>query len=180
VLIGIGIVIVFFLASYFIIASLSSFKYEGVKFERVKEGSLLLYKTSIPVLYQGQIKDYNFYLRNDPRELEGIGFDGKINLMKNVVINMSEDIKCDGDEVIGVVNLRNLYDILGADVIKDPNASCDSSGMYMFLQIQENNVTNIEQVGPACYNINLADKCDILKVAEKFMVETFIEFDKVK
>ena len=48
----------------------------------------------------------------------------------------------------------------------------------MFVLIQESNRTSIEQFGPACYNINIKN-CEILKGTERFMIDTFVEINKI-
>lgn len=178
VLIWLGVIIFVFLIGYFIIDSIRHFEYRGIKFDVVKESDIIFYKTSIPVLYQDNIVPYNFYMRNDPRELEGMFFEGKISFLKEMVINITEDFNCDGDGIIALANLVNLYGVLGANVIKDENATCDSQGRYVFMQIQPGDETSIEQFGPACYNLNV-NNCEILEVTERFMIETFIEFNKL-
>ena len=178
VLILSGAVILVFLIGYFIINSIRHFEYEGVKFDVVKESDIIFYKTSIPVLYQGKIVPYNFYMRKDPRKLDDVAFEGEIVFLKEMVVNITEDFNCDGDGIIAIANLVNLYGVLGTNVIKDENATCDSEGRYVFMQIQPGDETSIEQVGPACYNLNV-NNCEILEVTEKFMIETFIEFNKL-
>ena len=58
---------------------MGKFKYENLDFQITKEGDLIFYKTSVPVVYQGKDTDYNFYLRNYPRKIEsGVPLDGEI------------------------------------------------------------------------------------------------------
>jgi len=178
VFIGLGMLVVGFVAVILFMQSMSKFTYENTKFELTKEGKLLLYKTSLPVYYQGEIRDYNFFLRNDPRKLEAVEFDGKIRLLKNVVINMSE-MKCDGDEVIAIANLVKLWNVIGANVIKDEGATCDEFGRYVYLNIAGGNETKIIENSEACYEMTISN-CKILEATEKFMVETFVEVNKVK
>lgn len=178
VLIGLGLLVVIFIAIILFMQSMSKFTYINTKFELTKEGSLLFYKTTLPVYYQGDIRDYNFFIRNDPRKLEQVEFDGKIRLLKNVVVNIS-DIRCDGDEVIAIANLVKLWDVLGADVIKDENATCDPHGRYVYLNIIEGDETKIVEKNEACYDMIIGN-CEILEGTEKFMVETFVEVNKVK
>lgn len=179
-LIGIGIIIVIIVLIVLVLNSAKSFEYEGVKFKIVKEGNLILYKTSIPVTYQGKKISYNFYLRNDPRDLgKNIPFEGEINhLAKNLVINSTEGFNCDGDGIIAIANLLDLYKIYGIRVIKDENATCDPEGKYAFIQLQAGNKTSIEKFGPICYNVNI-NNCEILKALERLMLESFIEINKV-
>ncbi|MFH1608225.1 MAG: hypothetical protein ABIA78_03760 [archaeon] len=175
IFIAIGIFIGVLAVGYFVVDSMKHFEYRGLTGEVVNE--IAPYKLSIPVHYKGDIVPYNFYLRNDPRNLDKIPFEGEIVLKDNMVIG-GEDFNCDGDGIIGVANLLKLYEIAGTQVITDENATCDSEGKYMFVNIQKGDETGIEQVGPACYNINV-NNCDILKATERFMVETFVEIQKI-
>ncbi len=179
ILIAIGLFVLIFIVFYMIINSNKHFEYNGVKFDKIKDEKLSLYRTSIPVSYQGGMADYNFYLRNDPRKLADIGFNGELILAKNAVFNMTEDFNCNGDGIIGVANLVKLYELFGINVIKDDNATCDYEGRYMFIRIQSGNETSIEKTGPACYNLNV-NNCEVLGVTERMMLETFIKFNKIQ
>lgn len=177
--IGIGAVIVVIVLIILILNSAKNFEYEGIKFKIVREGDLILYQTSLPVIYQGKTIPYNFYLRNDPRDLgENVHFYGRINLEQILVINSTESFNCDGDGIIAIANLVNLYRISGIEVIKDENAECDAEGRYAFIQLQEGNETNIEKFGPACYNVNI-NNCEILKATERLMLESLIEINRL-
>jgi len=165
--------LVFILVVLFI-NSIRHFEYNGMTGDVVKEGNLIFYQTSIPVFFKGEEVPYNFYLRNDPRKLDEIPFDGEIVFLKQVVLNSSAELNCDGDGIIAIKNLATLYEVLGAKVIKDENASCDPMGRYIFLDIKPSNKTSVEQFGPACYNLNV-NNCEILKSTERFMVETFVK-----
>ncbi|MCX6749699.1 MAG: hypothetical protein NTW17_03075 [Candidatus Pacearchaeota archaeon] len=171
--------------------SLGNFTYKGVKFEKVKfcdsQPCLVTYKTSLPVRVNGTIikvaypyqktNDYNFYLRNDPRELN-VEFDGNITLKEIMVLNADDSLSCEGKGVIGTANINRLYQILGTEVIRDENATCDLLGRYSLVTVQPGNKTSIEKIGPACYNINIKD-CEVLEGTEKFMVETLIKINKI-
>lgn len=180
IFIAIGVLAVLFLLGYLTINNLRNFEYQGVNFETVKfcdvEPCLILQQTSLPVIYNGNQAEYNFYLRKDPRDLN-VSFDGEINLMPDMIINATSDFNCNGDGIISIANLVKLYEIIGTKVIKNETLECDLLGNYMFLQIQEANETSIEQFGEACYNLNV-NNCEILEVTEKFMIETFIEVNR--
>jgi len=169
-----------FLITYFIIQSFNHFEYEGVKFDIIKQGSLTLYRTSLPVTYQGEVVPYYFYFRKDPRTLKNINFDGKIRLKEDMVINMTQDFNCNGDGIIAIANLLNLYEVLEIKAIKDENATCDDIyGRYNFLRIKEGNETMINEFGfeGGCYNLYIKD-CEILEGTEKLMLETLAEVNK--
>jgi hypothetical protein len=180
-----GILILFLVLIFFIINSQNNFEYNGASFKKIKEGdNLIFYQTSIPVLYQGKIIPYNIYLRNNPEKLsKEVPFNGELGdeiFLKNVVVNISGDINCEGHAVLAIANLVELYkDVLGANMIKNESISCEKSGEYMYLNIKEANETNVEQFGPTCYNINFKN-CEILKATERFMIETFAELKKVE
>lgn len=174
-LIGMAALIIFVFLFVYAIKSTKKFSYEGVDFEVVKNGKLVFYNTKVPVTINGQSAQYNFYLRNDPRKTgTEVPIEGNLVLAKNLVINSSEELNCDGDGIIAIANLLNLYRMSGINVIRDDNASCDYSGRYAFLRIRTANETSIEEFGPKCYNLNI-NNCEILKGTERLMIESFIE-----
>ncbi|MBR9701631.1 hypothetical protein GOV13_01790 [Candidatus Pacearchaeota archaeon] len=174
ILLVLGVIIILFIGGYFAVDSIRHFEYEGVKFDVVKEGELVFYRTTIPAMYQGRKVDYNFFLRKDPRKLEDVPFEGEFDLPKNLVINLTEEFNCDGDGMIAIANLVKLYEFIRVPVLRDENASCSENKEYMFVRIQQGNSTEIKEIGPACYEINVAN-CEILEGTERFMVETFID-----
>ena len=176
ILFGIIIIIVGVFAGFFISNSMKHFEYNGLKFNIIQEGKITFYQTSIPVIYNGQNVNYNFYLRNDPRKSK-VDFNGNLSLSKFMVVNSTADIYCEGYGTIAIANLLKLYEVLGVNVIRDENATCDEGGQFMHIQIQESDKTSIEQTGPKCYNLNL-NNCEILQVTEKFMIETLTEISK--
>ena len=171
-----GIIVILILAFYFIAHSISNFNYKGVDFTIVKEENLIFYQTSLPVSYQGQPTEYNFYLRNDPRKLDDMSFEGEVEFMPLIVLNSTEDYTCGGYGVIAMANLVNLYTLMGSKVIQDANATCDGQSKYLFLRLQPGNETSIEQFSPTCYNLNI-NNCEILEVTEKLMVESFVKLN---
>ena len=187
-------VMVGLLAFFFLIMlinySIKHFEVDGVKFE-VDSKSVIgttLYKTSLPGIvddegnftignYQtGNLANYRIWFRGNPKVLKDISFEGNFTLMKNVVWNQEEDYVCDGD-YIGIQNVLNVYDVVGATVIKDENASCDEAGRYTYVSVLAGNETFVEQTGPSCYNIYVKD-CEILKATERFLLEMLIEVNK--
>jgi len=182
--IGIGVIIITILLIFLFINQTKNFEYEGVEFSIVKfcdtRPCLITYNTKIPIIYQGERIQYNFYLRNDPRELaKNVPFDGEIVFKNNMFINITFNRHCEGYETIAIVNFLNLYEISGINVTAaDENTECDSEGNSMFVLIQESNRTSIEQFGPACYNINIKN-CEILEGTERFLIDTFVEINKI-
>jgi len=184
IFIGIIVVVVAIVAIVFFLKSIRSFQYEGVDFQVVKfcdaGPCLVTYNTKIPIIYEGKDAEYNFYLRNDPRKLaKDVPFLGNVSLAQNIVINSTSDFNCEGDVGIAMGNLGNLFSISGINAIRDENITgCDPQGRYGFISLQEANQTSVEQVGPACYNINI-NNCEIIKATERFMVEDFVKINRI-
>jgi hypothetical protein len=151
-----------------------TFTVDGVKYTIVQQGQLTLYNTWIPVTYNGSIRQYNFYLYSDPRTTQkAIPFNGSINIVphSSIVLNITGNLNCNGDGIIAVANLNTLYGLIGT-VTKDSNATCDPLGRYTFINIQNSSEASIQEIGPACYNINV-NNCNILASTERYMTQTF-------
>ena len=181
IFIGLGIFIFMIIIVVLSINSAQHFEYDGVEFNVIQEGEIIFYNAVFP-LYQGMtgkhISDYNIYLRNNPKKLEKIIFDGEVNLRSDTVINTTTDFNCDGDGIIAVGNLVQVLRTFGTNVIKDPEAGCDAmGGEHVFIQIREGDETRIEQFAPTCYNLYVND-CEILEVTEKFIVDLLVKAEK--
>lgn len=159
------------------INSTRNFEYEGLKFNIVKAGQVKFYHTSFPLIADGRDITYNVYLRNDPRGLKDVAFDGEVNLLEMMVLDNTESFICDGDGGIAILNLQQILGALGTTIIKDPDAACDPQGRFMFLRIQSGDETSIKQFGPACYEINI-NNCEILEGTERFIIEVLVEARK--
>jgi len=170
--------------------SSGEFTYQGVKFEVKKfcdsgPPCLVMYKTTLPVKSNGtdflvttlsqKTNDYNFYLRNDPRKLN-VPFNGTLVIKKDLVFNSEEVNSCPAGAAGPNFNL--LYYHLEIHVFKNESLTCDPLGRYTLITVKPGNETSIEQIGPACYNINIKD-CQILEGTEKFMLETFVQINKL-
>lgn len=173
-----GVVLVIIGVAFVSINNARNFEYRGITGNVVKEGELIFYQTALPVIHNGEENLYNFYLRNDPRNLDRINFKGDLNLVKGIAINYTNNLNCDGKGGIALANFLSLYKVIGATYIQDSEATCDPEGRYMFIHIQESNESSIEKVGPACYNLNV-NNCEILEVTERFMYETLVKVNKI-
>ena len=177
VLFGLGIFVILIVLAVFFINSIKSFEYEGTKFNIVREGDLILYNTKLALVNEKgeNYMNYNFFLRNDPRKLN-VDFDGELEIKELAVMNSEEEFNCDGDGIIAVANLNQLYEMVGTKVIRDENATCDSEGRYMYINLKSGDKTKIGQTGNACYDI-VINNCEILEGTERFMVETFAKIN---
>jgi hypothetical protein len=171
-LIIVGVIVVIIVAWFVIAQSVRTFEYKDLDFEIVQEGELIFYRTGLPTMYQGQLTEYSFYLRNDARDLDkSVPFTGVLDLKSTAVLNMESDFSCEGKGVIAVANLLKLYKFVDVDVLSDENATCDPESRYTFIQILEGNETKIEMTGQSCYNIYI-NNCEILEGTERMMIET--------
>ncbi len=171
-----GIFILIFAIVWLIGYGSSHFKYETLKFTKIKQGQLTFYQIPMITQYQGSKLTTVFYLRTNPEKLKEIPFEGEMNLRNNMILNVTtENLYCDGDWQIAIGNLMNL-DIFNIQVSKNENASC--GGNYMYVNIHEGNESKIEQYGEYCYNLYIAN-CEVLPVTEKFMVEAFVDLKEI-
>ncbi|HKZ34072.1 MAG TPA: hypothetical protein VJ142_02440 [Candidatus Nanoarchaeia archaeon] len=192
ILIGIGILLIGIFLFVIISNSLSRFEYRGVDFEIVRfcdagPPCLVTYRTSLPVKTDGKNAvistpseknaDYNFYFRNDPRKLD-VDFNGTLRFADDMVLNADKnfDSLCE-ENGIAAGNFNLLYRILGTRVIRDENATCDSLGRYVLVEVKSGNMTKIEQFGTACYDIYIKN-CEILEGTERFMFETLVKVNE--
>jgi hypothetical protein len=172
--------LIVFLLVFFISNEAKKTNYNGISFKMIKEGQLIFYQTAFPFYKDGnKIADYNFYLRTSPNELKDVPFNGNLTIKKTVVFNPNDELNCGGDGVIAVANVvQNLYGYLNATVMRDENATCDPAGRYSLINIKIANVTEVNQVGNSCYNINVAN-CEILQGTERYMLEAFVKINGV-
>ena len=176
ILLFVGIFFLVLLVSFFLIRTPTHQRYGGLTFKITQEGELTFYHTSFPIIYKGNPTEYNVYLRNNPKELvKKVPFDGEIDSIQNTVINITKEFDCEGDQIIAIANIVNVYNAIGKDIMKDENASCDESGRYMYIVVQPGESTSVEQFGPSCYSINIKD-CEILQGTERFILELLSEY----
>lgn len=171
-----GILILVIFGSYFIMYNASNFEYRGIKFDVMQVGEIILYHTSFPANLDNRQVNYNVYLRNDPRELEkDIPFQGNIYFPEIFVLESTPDLNCDGDGNLAIMNLQQVLKVFGTEFITDENATCDPQGRYGHMKIQTGDVSVISQfLGPACYILQATD-CEILKVTERYLVESLVK-----
>jgi hypothetical protein len=176
-LIVIGLFSISFVLVFLSVNSSKNFEYRGIDWDVLKEGNVIFYHASLPMIYKGNEINYNVYLRNDPRKLEDVPVEGDLKMLEMMVVESSNNFVCDGYGGIAMINLQQIVGTFGMNVIKDPNATCDSEGRYLFVTMQEGDVTSIEKTGPACYNFNIKD-CEVLKVTERFIIEVLVKLYK--
>jgi len=167
---GILIFILAMIGTYMYLNSIGKFEYRGIDFDIVEEGKVVFYHTMIPMKSADRIIHYNVFLRKDPRKTDKVPFEGSFYPLEMMVLENTESFSCNGDGGIAMLNLQQIFSTFGTKIIRDENAKCDEFGRYMYVKMQSADYTGIEQVGPACYNMNV-NNCEILDVTEKFILE---------
>jgi hypothetical protein len=170
------VVFIVFLVTFFVYNSLRTFEYRDMTFHILNEGDVTFYESKFPIFSMtgDHVSDYSVYIRNDPRNLRDMEFNGDIVLRDYLVLNTTQPFTCDGFGAISIANLVDIYRFMGIKVMKDPNAGCDENGRYVFVSVEEateNETSSIEQFGPACYKLKVSN-CEILDVTEKFIIES--------
>lgn len=176
IFIGIVAVFVLIVVIIFIVREIRHYDYNGVDFETVKYGDLIVYKTSLPVKYNATNTTYNFYLRTNPKDLKAVLFEGNLTFRDVLVINTTNELNCEGYGGLAIANIAKLYDVSGIEVMSDKNASCDALGRYTYLNIIPGNETSVKQYGLSCYEIKV-NNCEILPATEKFMAESLVQIN---
>ena len=174
-LIGFAVFMILILLFFFIANFSRTFTYKNIKFNIIKKGNIFFYNSHFKTILNNKLVDYNIYLRNDPRILDKIPFNGKPYFSKIMVLNFSNSINCGGYGNIAIANLGQIFNAMGTKVITDPNATCDSKNRYLFVKIQNTNKTSVDQLTKTCYSINVKN-CEILKATEKFILEYYVDY----
>lgn len=182
ILIGMGILILVMILSYFLVQDSKKFRYAGLEFEKIKFDQLNLFYAKIAQKNQfGEtVSYYNLYLRNDPRKLE-ININGTINLKRNLIFSIDENtMGCEDDGIAGATigtffkaaGIQSIIASTNESVAKERNitfATCDDSSNATVVIIKKADKTEIVQEHENCYSINFQD-CDIMKAVERFIV----------
>lgn len=155
------ILMIVLLASVFIanwvVRESKKFDYNGMKFYKEKEGSILFYKSLLGyVTASGQDIPFILKLRNDPRELEKIPVEGEIEkLKKEVVLSLSPEIADCSDTIRTMTDFSmtlKAFGISASAATTDKNYSkehdaplinCKNSGEKTVIVMKEGNETRI-------------------------------------
>ncbi len=184
----VGLIILVIAIIVFSVNRLNYFKFEGIEFNKEKYGNLLFYRTFIPVKYSdgatGNVvsTEYNFRLRNDPRELKSkVPVIGNIYFRKNIVLDVTtKELFCDGDWNLAFGDIQSRFGILDMNVLVKNETMNYSSNDFIFITINKVNETptEIRQMDEYHYQMNVND-CEILPAEERLMLEALIRYYKL-
>jgi len=184
ILIAAGVIFLGIFVWMYVGSSSTHFDYKNVEFTIVE--GIAPYRMSIPSATKDEItgavttQDFYMYLRNDPRVLvKTIPFENDVELRNIVIFKSKDEFNCEGKGIVGIMNLVRIYELLGIDVNKDPEAPCDSTGRdYTLIEIKSGNETRIDKIGSSCYVMQVED-CEILEATERYLLEvlSFVQED---
>lgn len=171
-----GIIIILGVWMFFSSSS-ASFEHRGVKVNRVQE--IAPYMVSIPlagnpITGAATSKNFNVFLRTDPRELDKVEIEGELIIKENIIMKSYENFSCEGLASIGVMNLVRTYEFFGAKVGKDSNATCSENAAYTLISFEEGDKTEIIQTGPSCYSVKMVN-CEVIPATERMVFEFLVQ-----
>lgn len=181
-----GIIILIVVGLYIYTQNQNSYSYKEIEFKKALIGDLTFYET-VTLAEGPNGEEFGFRLRTNPKELKTVSFkeEDKLTLMKINVIGIEDEsnsFKCEGEGVIAIANLDRLLKEMGSSLAKDENSSCDPEGRYNYFNLKYGDKNSIEEVGNKCYDLVIKgndNKCDILPVTEKLMVELYSKYLKL-
>lgn len=192
-------VIAIFLVSFTFSQKSNSFDYKGLSFQKEMFGDIPLYKhtyltgkvirSTAQVVRSNEASPVIVALRNDPRKLEGVPVDGKIEYpgleeFIYITLDSSPGLLCD----YGTIALHELSSFISqngfvvkAGISNESSAkeqktdyiSCENRPNRMVISYKSGNATSVVREGN-CYTITVAD-CDILAPTEKFIVQSLLD-----
>lgn len=193
ILIFLGVLVVVFIVASAYFKSLNYFEYKGLTFSKKKLGEIQLFHHSYYVkTLDGQLAQYNFYLRNDPRT-NNVLIEGKSNLLSagSVVylsVNSEGLQECRyGSLAVGTLSsfmtdnqmrvIAGNLDFWQAGARRDLWATCENKPGNRVVEILKGNETKVKIEGN-CYKVEVAN-CEILEAIEKLEMQSLIDAKKV-
>jgi len=193
ILIIMASVVIIALLTYYISYTSKNFTYKGIKFTKIKQGSLEFWNTKIPIRSPttGEIVEYyDMTLRNDPRTLEYIKTPEVIKYGVNkVYLSFQKDMESCEDNLIGVANFARFASFAGINLkgaSTDDNYANETGIPYVTCEnadVTQGNTAIIMQNaslgGPTiirktindCYVIDV-NNCEMVQALERLMVIT--------
>ncbi len=177
-LIGLGVLVLFVVGWFIGSHHLTTFNYQKLDFEIIKEGEVTFYHTVIPIYSNGaHTSNHNVFLRNDPRKLEKeVEFIGDLELTGMMVMDGLDKFNCGGDGIVSQASFQQVINAFGTKIIRDPEAGCDEYGRYNFVELVEAEETRIIALDPTCHLIQIKD-CEIFQAKERFLLK---EMEKIR
>jgi hypothetical protein len=191
--------IAIFLVGFVLTKESKSFDYNGLDFQKEMLGNIPLYKhtyltekisrTSAQVIRTGDASNVIILLRNDPRKLDVIPVEGKIEYLPveqyvYITFDTSPELLCE----YGSIAMAELSSFLTQNgfvakagvsneaTAKEQNLSyitCENHPERMVISLRAGDKPSVVRNGN-CYTLSVAN-CDILAPTEKFIVQSIID-----
>jgi len=178
----VGVVVLLIAGIYIYTQAQVNFTYKNIEFQKNRIGEIDFYETKT-LATAGDGSLFGFRLRTKPSVLENIPFKGSENLRLMKINGYSYEenstFNCEGDGIIAIANLQRLFSKQGMEFLRDPNSTCDPEGRYNYFKIKYGPATEIDEVGPNCYDIVITgndEGCQILPATEKLMVDVYSRY----
>ena len=194
---GLAVLVVVFIAFYFIFRNIGRIEYEGMYFVKEKLGNVTLYHHNFYIKddVNGKIYSYNLYLRNDPRynnvKVEADDFSFRLGRPFYLGINSTGLSNCS----LSIVAIDTLIQFLmyNNNLIKVKTGSVDAEeadlknvtyvacNRYLgstTIILESGDETAITKKGD-CYRIKIAN-CEVTQGVEKFILEALVNARRIK
>lgn len=185
------ILIGIFLISYFTfnyyIHNKGTFSYKGIDFKKIKQGEIDFYIAQLNYkdMFGNVANTLNFGFRQNPKSLERIPIQGKIELKPTTVVDV-ENLFYEGCEDAGLAGANllsflkyggiNLYQgTINQTYAEKGNltlVNCNDENTYSIIILKNSTKSEIRREGE-CYYLE-AKNCEIQNVTERFMIQAYL------
>jgi len=188
-----------FLVGFTLLKESDSFNYNGLDFQKEMLGNIPLYKhtyltervtrTTGQVVRTGDASSVAILLRNDPRRLEDIPVEGKIEFLSveqtiYISVNSAPELSCDYSPIAmhelssfftqnGFAAKAGISNETMAEENKIDYITCENRPDRMVISFASGDSPSIVRNGN-CYILTVAN-CDILAPTEKFIIQSIID-----
>ena len=188
-----------FLVGFTLLKESNSFNYNGLDFQKEMMGNIPLYKhtyltervtrTTGQVVRTGDASSVAILLRNDPRRLEDIPVEGKIEFLSveqtiYISVNSAPELSCDYSPIAmhelssfftqnGFAAKAGISNETMAEENKIDYITCENRPDRMVISFASGDSPSIVRNGN-CYILTVAN-CDILAPTEKFIIQSIID-----
>jgi hypothetical protein len=182
VIITMIVIIALFLIIFLLLNASKKFDYNGLKFEKLKQGTVTIYHTQLNMMRLDKILvNYDLYLRNDPHQLESNESNNTKDITIDFVRQNETNLFIDSslndcpESNVAMFTLSNFLSSLGMNLKANSLSQMNETFYSGFNErnafiIQRTNYTesSIKQNG-RIYTLNIAN-CDTNKIVEKFVL----------
>lgn len=188
-----AVLVVVFFISYSIFSNINKVEFNGLTFTKEMFGEIPVFHNYYNFMSNGELFQYNLYLRNDPRKnkvpITGNAIDDGIEFSQEnyIYISLAPDalVGCEYGSV-GLSSLAsfladNQLNIKGAaadeELARQNNvayANCETHPDDSVIVVKNGDETRIVHDKKNCYIIDVAN-CEIIPAVEKFQIQSILD-----